>query len=117
MKNKTILKLFIIQICLGFINPASSFAITTLGKLNGFKLSTCVLKKCLEVKADSAESGQFSAIHILKNYKVTFINGKSIEKMDGAFAYLDFEANTLVLKTKNQDEIFVNMNNLERGEL
>lgn len=102
-------------LALGIIFPGTLYA-TSLSKITGFNLKTCVDKSCLELKAESVQSGQFSPLQTLKNYKAYFNIGGKSQQLDGKFGYIDFEANTVVLKKKASGEILVNLNTLQMEE-
>lgn len=102
-------------LCLGIITPGTLHALV-LTKITGFKLQTCLQNNCFQLLADSAESGQFTQLQTLKNYKATFVLNNKTENIEGDFGYVDFATNTVVLKTKNQREISINLNNLNREE-
>lgn len=100
---------------LGIIFSGSANA-TSITKITGFNLKTCVSQVCLELQADEVKSGQITLLQTLKNYKASFKENGQTQELTGDFGYIDFEKNTVVLKNKSRGEILINLNTLKKEE-
>ena len=81
-------------------------------KFTNFNLKNCYQKKCIQVIAESAESGNLSALLSLKNINITLLNNGKKTNIQGSFGYLDFEQNVVFIKLNKKKEMTISLRDL-----
>ncbi len=85
-------------------------------QMRKWELKSCepTNKKCLVVRAHTAESGQMTSILTFSNAEIEIIESGKIEKSKANFGYIDFENNSLVARVSSSREIAFSLRTLNK---
>lgn len=82
-------------------------------KIKGMGLQSCTqTKKCLELKTNFSESGNFTDIMAFQEFHLKLTSTKGARTLVGDFGYLDTQNDKLVVTLKNKTELEISLKDL-----